>query len=107
MRGTRDSILWRLMEGSPWQWGGMLIALAALVALVVWLQRWLRQDPANEDHTNDLLTQFGDLHRQGELTDEEYRRVRSKLIGGKSDGTNHANADSEPPGKTQTEADPG
>ena len=69
---------------APWQW-----AIALLVACVgVWsifqMRAWFREDSGRADDNLKMLTQFRDLHRQGGLSEDEYRLIKGRLIAGHS-----------------------
>lgn len=63
--------------------GLSLVTLAAIVILVViamWIRsRWFdNEDPAGS--TTNLLLEYREMLRRGELTDEEYRLIKSRLF---------------------------
>ena len=75
--------LWRLMEGSASDWigfGATLVALLILVWLSFLIRSWLRDDAGPEADSHQMLTQVGDLLREGDLSEEEYRSIKSRLI---------------------------
>lgn len=78
-----ESWLWRLMEGSVSDWLGFGAGFAALLVLI-WLsfliRSWLRDDAGPEADSHQMLTQLGDLLREGDLSEEEYRSIKSRLI---------------------------
>lgn len=58
-------------------WLAVIAALLALGAYFVSLvRRWYREEPPG---TSDMMTSFRDLYCQGELSDEEYQSIKSKL----------------------------
>jgi hypothetical protein len=75
--------MWKLLDASAGEWIGFLAALAGIVFLL-WLalrvRSWFRggEDPAETEQ--QMLTQMGNLYRQGDLTDEEYRSIKSRLV---------------------------
>ena len=62
---------------------GWLAALVVLICLLVWAVVRIRSlfrdddDPAAIDRS--MLMQIGDLHRQGDLSEEEYRSIKRAL----------------------------
>lgn len=60
-------------------WGLVLLALvvAAFVA-ILWLKRWLKSDMTSVS-TGFGLSDLREMHRRGQLTDEEYERARGKI----------------------------
>jgi hypothetical protein len=61
-----------------------LVAVVLLIGGGIWFALWLRarfrdsEDPAGIDHA--MLSQIGDLHREGGLSDEEYRSIKGRLV---------------------------
>ncbi len=67
--------------GASWYWW---LALFGVVAVAAWLLFRIRarfrdsEDPAEDNHR--LLMQVGEMHREGGLSEEEFRSIKSKLI---------------------------
>ena len=58
----------------------MLGALVGLLGVGIVLMRHFRDhqtNPTTDDH--DQLTNYREMHRRGELSDEEYRTIKSKM----------------------------
>jgi len=84
------SLLWKLLDASLEQWigfGAALVGVFILIWLVVRVRSRYREDedPAGDAH--EMLLQFRDLHRHGDLTDEEFRSIKSRLLGSLSADT--------------------
>jgi hypothetical protein len=63
-------------------WYGLALAGVLLLgAIIIWLvDRWRKKTPQQELHnTGDQLTHFRKLYEQGELSAEEFARIRSLL----------------------------
>jgi hypothetical protein len=57
-----------------------LAVLAGLVSVAVYVILKIRAKTLqNEPHTSELLSKFRDLHSQGELSDEEFRTIKTTL----------------------------
>ena len=60
-----------------------MVVVTVLVAVSIWLVFQLRaryrEDAGRADDEFEMLTQFRELHQRGELTEEEYRLIRSRL----------------------------
>ena len=81
---VKTSVLWKLLEGSPKEWlqfVGALAGIIVLVWLIVRMRLWFREDEGPAADVNEMLLQFRDLHRQGDLSDEEFRSIKSRLLG--------------------------
>jgi hypothetical protein len=78
--GAGGQLLGRILA-ETWLVWLIFIALAAGAAWLVFRIRARfrdREDPAATRHR--MLTQMGELHRQGELSAEEYRSIKGRLI---------------------------
>ena len=72
------------MGGSlaPWQWVIALVAACVGVWSIFQMRAWFREDSGRADDNLKMLTQFRDLHRQGGLSEDEYRLIKSRLVVG-------------------------
>jgi uncharacterized membrane protein len=58
----------------------LLAGAATLIAIGVYVVGKVRQDLTGETvETNHLLSNFREMHTQGELSDEEYRTIKAML----------------------------
>ena len=70
---------------------GLVLTIVVSVLALAWLLYRLRtrfrgrEDPA--EHDRRLMMQMGELHRQGGLSDEEFRSIKSRLIETVDDST--------------------
>lgn len=96
MRRGLDSFFWKLLDSSGEDlaelFGWCAAFLAALVVLIwgiVRVRSLFRDDddPAAVDHS--MLLGLGDLHRQGDLSESEYRSIKSQLIQRMQDPPSH------------------
>ena len=81
---TVDWNLLKQLTGTlaPWQWAITLVAVCVGVWFIFQLRAWFREDSGRADDNLEMLTQFRDLHRQGELSEDEYRLIKRQLIAG-------------------------
>lgn len=79
----QDDILWNLLDGSPVEWGWFVGGLAGLAA-VLWaftrFAAWVRDDEDTAATGQMMLTDINELHRGGDLSDEEYRSIKGRLL---------------------------
>jgi hypothetical protein len=59
-------------------------ALGVLAILVYWIRSWWRDNDGLAASGHELLFEYREMHRQGELTDEEYRIIKSRIASGLS-----------------------
>jgi hypothetical protein len=60
----------------------VILALAALVWGVLRVRAWLRPDGDSSADLHVMLSQYREMHEQGELSDDEYAAIKTRLIGG-------------------------
>jgi hypothetical protein len=88
------SLSWRLQTGilltlavDPrlWDprllWGTLVLAAAIAVGVMVIaiLKRWREYETAEEPSANEQLAHFRQLYEQGELSDDEFARIKARL----------------------------
>lgn len=56
---------------------GAGIGLLALV--IYWIRIWLHENDDSAGSAHELLTEYSEMKRRGELTDEEYRIIKSRM----------------------------
>ncbi len=71
---------WNVVDQTSLVTIGLIVALLVLAWLVHIVRTWYWD---SEDHTGgeeELLTHLRDLKREGELSEEEFRSIKSRLI---------------------------
>jgi len=74
------SLLWSVLNFSVYE----VLALIAAISVSIWLIFWIRvrfwdhEDPEAVDH--QMLLKIGDLLREGDLSEAEYRSIKSRLV---------------------------
>jgi hypothetical protein len=70
----------------PWWDPRFLVAALALVGIILlgaliiaWLDRWRKRSGPQPFNANDQLAHFRELYEQGELSQEEFERIRVRL----------------------------
>lgn len=61
-------------------WLGLLIVLGIGIWAITWIRSRLADDEGSPTEDHQLLTQIGDLRDQGDLTEEEYRSIKGRLV---------------------------
>lgn len=80
MDQIENSLWWKLLNRSAWELFGLVVAILVMVWLIMRIRSWLAgdDDPAEGDH--ELLVSIRELKREGDLTDDEYRSIKSRLV---------------------------
>jgi len=57
----------------------VVVALALLALAIYWIRSWLRDNdgPAASEH--ELLSEYREMNRRGELSDEEFRIIKGRM----------------------------
>ena len=87
MRRGSESLLEDLLSGSSRELlvvFGWMVALIVLISVLIWLVVRVRtRFRGDEDLTavdRSMLLQLGDLCRQGDLSESEYRSIKGRLV---------------------------
>lgn len=64
---------------TPWTMVLMVVVIASSAWLIFQFKAWFRDSDGRTDDNLEMLTQFRDLHLQGELTEDEYRLIKGRL----------------------------
>ncbi len=80
MPGRLNSIISKILSATFWEWLFLIVILIVLVRLIMWIKASLREDddPSSLDH--QMLVEITELQRQGEITETEYRSIKSRLV---------------------------
>jgi hypothetical protein len=68
-----------ILVPSVWETLLILLALGIIIWLTLMIRAWFRDDEDVAAAERELLGRTHDLLREGELTEEEYRMIRSRL----------------------------
>lgn len=80
MDSIENSLWWKLLNRSAWELFGLVLAILVMVWLIMQIRSWWTgdDDPAEGDH--ELLMSIRELNREGDLTDDEYRNIKGRLV---------------------------
>ena len=71
-------------------WSAVLIVLIVGAFLaVMWIRRWIQEDDVPTAKIGFSLTDLRELHRRGEMSDEEFERARAKMTAQAKAATAH------------------
>ena len=70
----------KFLKGGGWIYLAIAaVVLVALFVIIVKIKDWMRPKGLAENSAESLLLQFRDIHRQGELSADEYKTIRERL----------------------------
>lgn len=70
----------KFTKGGGWIYFAIAaVVLVVLFAIVLKIKEWLQPKGLAENSAEDLLLQFRDIHKQGDLSADEYQRIRERL----------------------------
>jgi len=62
------------------------LVILGLLWLTLLVKAWFRDDDAHADRPGDLLMEMRELHREGGLSEEEFRLIKSRLVSAAAGG---------------------
>ena len=92
-RLTPHGLLDQFTQGGGWiSLGLVVLAVVGLFMVVLKIKDWMSPKGLSENSPETLLLQFRDIHKQGDLTADEYKSIRERLTkkSGQSDRARNA-----------------
>jgi len=62
--------------------GALIVSLLVLAVVVFVMKRWYERNRNEDEETSSFLTEARELQEEGELTKEEYAKIKAKLAAG-------------------------
>lgn len=100
---TRSTDLLHLLEGNWWPTAIGLACLVVLIWLIVRLIARANEDADPAAIDREMLMSIHELHREGDLTPDEYRSIKGQLV----QRLQQPQIVIRPPGEIKTESDDG
>lgn len=75
-----DPKLWQFLRDMLWPVSGLIILLLVAAVAVVWIRHRCRDHEDRAAMAAQMLQQLRELHREGDLSDEEFRSIKSRLV---------------------------
>lgn len=72
-------------SGVPSAIGWSLVVIVFVIGgfyAITWVRRWMKEDDIGAIGIGFTLGDLRDLHRRGEMTDEEYEKAKAKIVQG-------------------------
>ena len=74
------ALVWQFFDRSILQWILLILSISVLIWLMFRVRSWFREDEDRAAENHEMLLQFRDLRRQGDLSEAEYRSIKSQLL---------------------------
>lgn len=68
-----------LINSTSIYWIGLAVAICGLALLVHRLRAWYRDGADPADDADEIIDQMEDLKRRGDLSEEEFRSIKSQF----------------------------
>lgn len=78
-----EKSVWDLLDRSMWSGIGLVVALLTLAWAFFRLRSWMRDDADRTAGEQELLTHVLQMHREGDVSEEEFRSIKGRLVGRK------------------------
>ena len=85
MGGRLGGQFGELLQETTVFWLVLIVAFIASAVLIVRIRTRYCGREDSEANQRLLLMQMGDLHREGELTDKEFRSIKGRMSGRRND----------------------
>ena len=76
----KQKLFKELFEGSVLEWILAVVLLSFLIWLIVWIVGRFRENENRHVDVSELLLQFSEMHREGDLSDDEFRSIKKQLV---------------------------
>ncbi|MCA8994548.1 MAG: hypothetical protein KDA88_21395 [Planctomycetaceae bacterium] len=63
---------------NSWIWIGAVVAIFVGGMAIYWIRNWFRDGTGPADSDDQIFLEMQELHRQGQITDEEFRSIKSQ-----------------------------
>ena len=57
----------------------VILFVVGAFMVVIWLRRWIKEDDVPTARIGFSLTDLREMHRRGEMSDEEFERARARM----------------------------
>ncbi len=76
----KQKLLKDLFGGYVLEWVLAVFIVSFLIWLIVWIVGRFRENEDRHVDASELLLQFSEMRREGDLTDDEFRSIKKRLI---------------------------
>ena len=79
-RPLKQKLFKELFDGHIVEWVLAVLLIIFLIWLTVWIVGRFRENEDRHVDARELLLQFAEMQREGDLTDDEFRSIKKRLV---------------------------
>lgn len=79
-RPGKQKLFKELFDGYLLEWVLAVLLVSFLIWLIVWIVGCFRENEDRHVDASELLLQFSEMRREGDLTDDEFRSIKKRLV---------------------------
>ena len=68
------------LQSTWWRWGLLVGVVVVSIIVVLRIRGWFHEDDDLANTDQQMLSEIAELQRRGELSGEEYRSIKGRLI---------------------------
>ncbi|WP_145454502.1 hypothetical protein [Gimesia panareensis] len=86
-QAVQQKLFKELFDGHIVEWVLAVLLIIFLIWLIVWIVGRFRENEVRHVDARELLLQFAEMQREGDLTDDEFRSIKKRLVDSSEDNT--------------------
>ncbi|MEQ8851299.1 hypothetical protein [Gimesia sp.] len=79
-QAAKQKLFKELFDGHAVEWGLAVLLIIFLIWVIVWIVGRFRENEDRHVDARELLLQFAEMQREGDLTDDEFRSIKKRLV---------------------------
>lgn len=84
-QSVKQKLFEELFDGYIVEWVLAVLSVIFLIWLIVWIVGRFRENEDRHVDARELLLQFAEMKREGDLTDDEFRSIKKRLVDSSDD----------------------
>lgn len=84
-QSAKHKLFQELFDGYIVEWVLAVLFVIFLIWLIVWIVGRFRENEDRHVDARELLLQFAEMQREGDLTDDEFRSIKKRLVDSSAD----------------------
>ena len=84
-QAAKQKLFKELFDGHAVEWCLAVLLIIFLIWVIVWIVGRFRENEDRHVDARELLLQFAEMQREGDLTDDEFRSIKKRLVDSSAD----------------------